>query len=131
MNNIAIIKRVGEKPERVRIVGETYDLIKSVIEGCFDVVRVGVLEENNIDIFVDDEGKLLELDPNILILDRDTEEMVDYIAGDVIFLSYDNEGNSIGLTEKQLEILDKEVFDEACILTKEADEVLICNVIKL
>lgn len=131
MSNIALIKKVGEKPERVEIKGTTFDLIKETVGGYFDVARYNEnLVKNKIDIFVNDEGKLMELYPNILVIDSETEKLVDYLAGDVIFLAYNDKGESLGLSEEQLDIINKEVFTDSCALTRD-EEIFICNVIRI
>ena len=66
-----------------------------------DVVRLS--DKNNIDLWVDDEGLLKSGNYVHEISVGDTEVK---LAGRVLFLSYDDEGNSIGLSDEQLKWLE-------------------------
>lgn len=64
-----------------------------------DVVRL----PERIDAWVDDEGLLKSGNPVTLFSIEEENEM--QIAGNVLFLSYDNKGKSIGLNQVQVEWL--------------------------
>jgi hypothetical protein len=65
------------------------------------------LEDMNIDAYVNEEGKLLDLQPSAVIYDKsigDSEEgLIDVIAGPILFVGHDGEGGTVGLTETQKE----------------------------
>ncbi|MGP5523478.1 DUF3846 domain-containing protein [Glutamicibacter arilaitensis] len=82
---------------------------------CTTVEYLGA--EANIDLIIDEEGKLTGKEPNNLATIRAIQLGVrllpgDVICGDVIFLGHDGEGATIGLNEEQLMIL--EVLEIAC-----------------
>ena len=60
--------------------------------------------ENRIDIFADDEG-LLKADPKTTLIITDKEnrmKVLTALVGNLVFVSHDDEGNTLGLTEDQI-----------------------------
>lgn len=71
--------------------------------GCdtVDVVRL----PNNIDVWVDDEGLLKSGNVVMDYLVKENKESEEFslqLAGNALLLSYDNEGNSLGLSDEQI-----------------------------
>ena len=60
----------------------------------------------DIDIYADDEG-LLKADPKIsmLVLNREHGNIESVLVGNLVFLSHDEEGNTKGLTQEQLDFI--------------------------
>ena len=71
------------------------------------------LSENNIDMIINEEGKVNRLQPQLAIYQDN--KIVDVICGNIIFASANEDGETIGLTNEQIEIL-KEVlkYDVIC-----------------
>ena len=66
------------------------------------------LEMYDIDIFVDDEG-LLKADPKTTLIITDKEnrmKVLTALVGNLIFVSHDDEGNTIGLTDNQIKFIE-------------------------
>ena len=83
--------------ETIELSGELDDLQKAVdglIEGVYD------LDQHNISMFCNDEGKFLKLEPCLWIYERQ-----DVIFGNVVFIGVDDEGRDIELTEEQMQIV--------------------------
>ena len=62
------------------------------------------LVENRIDIFADDEG-LLKADPKTTLIITDKEnrmKVLTALVGNLVFVSHDDEGNTLGLTDEQI-----------------------------
>lgn len=59
------------------------------------------LNNRYIDMWIDDEGKLKNLMPTVLLMRNG--EMLDYIAGPCVFTKYDDEGYTWGLHEEDME----------------------------
>ena len=62
------------------------------------------LENNGIDIFADDEG-LLKADPKTTLIITDKKnrmKVLTALVGNLIFVSHDDEGNTLGLTAAQV-----------------------------
>lgn len=95
-------KEVSVELIKIEKEGESlgYQTINELI-GC-DIMDV-VMVANDIDMFVDDEGLLVSGNQvnEISFADNSLKENL-YLAGNVLMLSHDDEGNSISLTEEQL-----------------------------
>lgn len=66
------------------------------------------LEANRIDVWCDEEGKLKNLKASVIVLD-DNCEIVEVLAGSLVFTGKAGDGNSYGLTDEQVETI-KEVL---------------------
>ena len=72
--------------------------------GCeyFDITHpFDELNERDIDIFVDDEGLLVDKDP-VFIFQDEKMNPTGYLVGTMCFLKHDGHGNDIGLTITEL-----------------------------
>lgn len=71
------------------------------------------LSENNIDMIINEEGKINRLQPQLAIYQDN--KIVDVICGNVIFVSANEDGKTIGLIDEQIEVV-KEVlkYDVIC-----------------
>lgn len=71
------------------------------------------LSENNIDMIINEEGKVNRLQPQLAIYQDN--KIVDVICGNIIFASANEDGDTIGLTDEQIEVV-KEVlkYDVIC-----------------
>lgn len=85
--------------------------------------------ENGIDIIINEEGKFIEgLKPEIAVVSRDNNKVVDIVFGNCIFVSHDEEGYTTELTEEQMRIVLKELQTEI-ILSNNADKNFVCKVL--
>lgn len=107
-----ILKRIQQKQEEIYIVKEEkskldLNTVYEIIGAC-NMVEVcsyfPLLEKNNIDVLIDEEGKLKNLKPNIVIQDEG-RYVIDVIAGNMLFVGVDNNGNWIELNDRQIEIV--------------------------
>lgn len=73
------------------------------------------LRAKNIDIVVNDEGKLQSLEPTLVIFNRETKECRDYIAGEYFFIGTNYDGETVSLTDEQIDFVKKEVISKGCI----------------
>ena len=64
---------------------------------------IKVLEEKGIDVWVNEEGKLLGLSPSITIYHQN--ELIDVLMGNVVFTRYNDEGETIGLTDDDISFI--------------------------
>lgn len=82
---------------------DTYDMLKSQINGTIAVTAVGEL-----DIWIDDEGLLKQLSPTILIKRSKGNSITNkdtLLVGPVVLASRDEEGETIGLTESAKDVV--------------------------
>lgn len=111
-----MIKKVGQKPEVVEVEEISLKYMQSIVGGYIEMPYISEsLNVRNIDIVINEEGKLEGLDPNILLMDKNFE-IKDIIVGDILFVSNDKKGKTIGLSDEQIEDLNK-VFTHNAVIT--------------
>lgn len=66
--------------------------------------------DNGIDVIINEEGKLIEgLKAEIAIVSEERGTILDIVYGNCIFASHDEAGETIGLTEKQMQVVSEEL----------------------
>lgn len=86
-------------------IGDSYQLLRDAVEGYIECVHLSSL---GVDMWLNEEGKLIGLEPNALATYLFLREFntLDVIMGNVIFTGgADEEGETLGLTEEQLQKL--------------------------
>ena len=76
------------------------------------------LENHGVDIFADDEG-LLKPNPKTTLIITDKKnrmKVLTCLVGNLIFVSHDDEGNTLGLTDKQIAFI-KAHLKQLCYFT--------------
>jgi hypothetical protein len=104
MHKAVIIKATGEKSVVEFNESTAYATLSGAVGGWIECVGL----ENGLDLWVNEEGKLTGLpqNPVATALWADSYGMTDVIMGDVIITSgTDNEGNTLGLNEEQVDEL--------------------------
>lgn len=81
------------------------DFLQSQVGGYIEITYIDYLEENGIDVFCNEEGKLLGLLHSAYLLDNN-DTIYDVIAGNMVFCSHDEDGESIGLTDEQIKVIE-------------------------
>lgn len=95
---IVIIKEPNEKP-RLTEIPNTLDSLQAQVGGLIE--NISELEENNINIWCNEEGKLSKLKPNLWIY-----EYEDILVGTAVFTGLDPEtAGSIDLTAEQIDVI--------------------------
>lgn len=81
--------------------------LQEIVGGYIEIPYLSrVFNDNKIDIIINEEGKFIEgLEPEIAVIDRATQDIVDIIYGNCVFASHDYEGNTIALNEEQKNIV--------------------------
>jgi hypothetical protein len=92
----AVIVEPGKQP-RLTNVDNELESFQKLVGGYIEVVRL----DNGIDAVINEEGKLIELEPNIALLHNG--EVYDYIAGTAVLVSHDDEGEFVSLTPEQID----------------------------
>ena len=80
---------------------------QEIVGGWIELLPLGTLDDNGIQAFCNDEGKLMGLAPTALL---GTEEdgffkPYDFVAGNIMFAGFDEDGETIGLTDEQIELI--------------------------
>lgn len=131
MSKIWVIqKKVNERPKLIEVDSD-FRSIQKIVGGNFDLFRYSpILNESRIDIFLNDEGKMNGLEPTIVVLEQGTDKVLDYIVGNVLIASTNDCGDTISLSKEQIDIVEKVVFGEECLVSV-GDEKYVCGVIRI
>lgn len=85
---------------------EGLENLQAAVGGLIEAINVrGWRDGRCITIWVNEEGKLKSLPPNFAIIRKDDDELLDIVMGDIIITSADEEGNTVGLTDEELQVL--------------------------
>lgn len=105
------------KFEAKEIANELEELQK-IVGGYIEVPFLSeTLTKSGIDVIINEEGKFIEgLRPEIAIVDRETNQVLDVVMGNCIFASHDEEGETIPLNEEQQNVVIRELR-MICMLT--------------
>ena len=87
-----ILVKVFEQPKVIEI-EHNLSTLQKYVGGLIDIVEL----ENDVDIIINDEGKLLGLSPNLVLY-----EFRDIIVGDFLVVGQKN-GETISLSEEKIE----------------------------
>ena len=79
---------------------------------CIDIPYVSrAYDEKGISVVLDDNGKLVDEEFQVItgliidFADEDRPEVIDYIVGNYLLMSYDEEGETVSLTDEQVEYI--------------------------
>jgi hypothetical protein len=92
-------------------IGNELEDLQKIVGGWIEIPYLGdKLCDNGIDVIINEEGKLIEgMKPEIAIVDEAKGVILDIVYGNCIFASHDEEGETIGLTEEQMQIVTEEL----------------------
>ena len=99
----------GNKLE-VKEIENTLENLQKIVGGFIEIPFLGgVFKKYNIDVIINEEGKYIEnLKPEIALIGNENN-ILDVVYGNCIFVSHDEEGNTIGLNEEQIKIVMQEL----------------------
>lgn len=111
-NNVTIV---------VKEIKNHFETFQELVGGSFQMPFISEkLAHEGISVYINDEGKLINLEPSMLITKDD--KLLDYFVGTCVFVSHDDDGNTISLNEKQINYLKKNVFNKIGFIKFESDE---------
>ena len=113
MNNENKIKVLVLKNNEfyVKEIDDTLQALQKEVNGHIEIPYISRrLVNNGIDVIINDEGKLLDLEPQIIV--QDNNKILDVIHGTCVFASHDEDGNTISLTDEQIEYVKEELAIE-------------------
>lgn len=95
----------------VKDIENTLEALQKIVGGYIEIPFLSkTFYQNEIDIIINEEGKMIEgLKPEIAILEKGSNKVLDVVMGNCLFASHDDEGNTVGLTDKQIEIVENEL----------------------
>lgn len=94
-------------------IDNTLESLQKIVGGWIEIPFLSRrFADEGIDTIINEEGKLIGLKPQIAVLQRDTFKLVDLVAGNCIFASHNEEGDTVGLTDEQIKIVKEELREE-------------------
>ncbi len=92
-------------------IGNGLEHLQKIVGGYIEIPFLGdTFHNNGIDVIINEEGKLVDgLKAEIAIVNEKQGNILDIVYGNCIFASHDEEGNTVGLTEEQMQIVTEEL----------------------
>ena len=96
-------------------IDNTLEALQEIVGGYIEVPFLSKEFYNNgIDVIVNEEGKFIKgLKPEIMIVDSKTKEIIEVVYGSCIFASHNENGDTIGLNDKQIKLVLQELQMDA------------------
>ena len=116
--NKVIVRNQDEDYKVVNVDNEIeLEFMQDVVQGYIErIAYVKELEQRNIDMWINEEGKLIEgLKPTFITIQKDTGKILDVIMGNVLFTSHDGEGGTVALNDMQMQYI-KSKLKKAAVL---------------
>lgn len=109
---------------KVREIGNSLEDLQKIVGGYIEIPFLSCkFCDNGIDIIINEEGKLIEgLKPEIAIVDEEKGNILDIVYGNCIFASHNEEGETIGLNETQIQIVTEELETVIELMSKKTFE---------
>ena len=110
------------KPQEIN---NTLEDLQKIVGGYIEIPFLSQkFLEHEIDIIINEEGKFIEgMTPEIAVMKRGTNTILDLVYGNCIFASHDEEGNTVSLNDKQTKIIMKELDTDILLSNKEENKV--------
>ena len=107
-----------------REIKNTLEDLQGIVGGYIEIPFLSrELNENKIDIIINEEGKFIEgLEPEIAVIKKDTNTILDIVYGNCAFASHDHEGNTIELNEEQKNIVKDKFKTNILLKDQKADK---------
>lgn len=101
---VMVLDAVLGKLEEKEIVNN-FKAIQYEVGGNFEIPYLdNTLNKNGIDTYINEDGKFLTLPISACILDEE-DTIQDVIMGNVLFSTHDEKGDTISLSDKQVEVI--------------------------
>lgn len=96
---------------KVQDIGTELEDLQKIVGGYIEIPFLSQkFFEHGIDIIVNEEGKLIDgLNAEIAIVNEKRGAILDIVYGNCVFASHDEEGNTIALTEEQIQFVTEEL----------------------
>ena len=109
LNMKVIVLSNGELKETE--IGTRLEDLQEIVGGYIEIPYLGdKFRDNDIDIIINEEGKLIGgMRAEIAIVNERQGNILDIVYGNCIFASHDEEGETIGLNESQIQIVMEEL----------------------
>lgn len=108
--NMKVLVLSNNKLEE-REINNTLEELQKIVGGYIEIPYLGeTFRNNNIDVIINEEGKFIEgMKQEMVIISEKNKTILDVVFGNCIFASHDEEGDTIGLNNRQIEIVKNEL----------------------
>ena len=105
-------------------IGNNLEDLQNIVGGYIEIPFLSQkFLEHDIDIIINEEGKFIEgMTPEIAVMKKGTNTILDLVMGNCIFASHDEEGNTISLNDKQTKIVMEELKTDILLSNKEENK---------
>ena len=105
----------------IKEIENTLETLQKIVGGYIEIPFLShTLNQNNIRTIINEEGKLIEnMAPEIAVLDKKTNKLLDIVYGNCVFVGDNNDGDFIGLNEEQIKIIMSELKFEVALTYKD------------
>lgn len=105
-------------------IGNNLEDLQNIVGGYIEIPFLSQkFLEHDIDIIINEEGKFIEgMTPEIAVMKRGTNTILDLVMGNCVFASHDEEGNTISLNDKQTKIVMEELKTDILLSNKEENK---------
>ena len=92
-------------------IGNGLEHLQKIVGGYIEIPFLGdTFRNNGIDVIINEEGKLVDgLKAEIAIVNEKQGNILDIVYGNCIFASHNDEGETIGLNDEQIQIVMEEL----------------------
>ena len=92
-------------------IGNGLEHLQKIVGGYIEIPFLGdTFRNNGIDVIINEEGKLIDgLKAEIAIVNEKQGNILDIVYGNCIFASHDDEGETVGLNDEQIQIVMEEL----------------------
>lgn len=118
MKTLKTLKLTTQRTMKELELPNTLDSLQEQVGGYIEMPFLSKdLHDLNIDMVINEEGKLNGMEPTLVLLQG--RKVVEVICGPILFVSHDNRGNTVSLNHSQMEYLKSTVFKaESVVLMK-------------
>ena len=88
---------------------DSYDFLRESVEGYIERIPLRDLDERNIDMWCNEEGKFRDLETTILL--NYDGKIYDNVVGNVVFTK-NKDGETIGLTDDDIKYIKNKFMDD-------------------
>lgn len=118
MSRKVVVFETNTREPVIKDIGDKLKDLQREVGGSIQIVYASEEMNNmNIDLFVNEEGKLIGLPVSGYITSNN--EILDLLVGNLLFTGHDDEGNTISLTDEQVEYVEN--------LCKDSDDIIVGN----
>lgn len=79
---------------------DSYEFIRTEVDGWIEHINLPVFDERHIDVWLNEEGKILGLEPTIALFNK--KDLVDVVVGTIVFTRYNDDGETLPLSTEDI-----------------------------